>query len=108
MTEFCSLRAKSYAHKIQGLDDMDAKVQIRAKGVRGHVVKHHMTFEGHRRCLFEGMEPVANNRQLNVCIRSFKHQLTTIQTNKIIYNNYNYKRVVLEGIRSIYPSSWPF
>jgi len=64
MTEFCALRAKSYAYKIQGVDDI--KVQIRAKGVRGHVVKHQMTFGGHRRCLFEGMDPVTNNRQLNM------------------------------------------
>ncbi|XP_060848479.1 uncharacterized protein LOC132927929 [Rhopalosiphum padi] len=96
MTEFCALRAKSYAYKIQGLDDMNVKEQIRAKGVRGHVVKNHMTFEGHRACLFEGMEPGVNNRQLNMCIRSFKHQLTTVQTNKIIYNNYDDKRVILE------------
>ncbi|KAL4132045.1 hypothetical protein QTP88_009266 [Uroleucon formosanum] len=40
MSEFCALRAKSYAYKIQGVDDI--KVQIRAKGVRGHVVKHHV------------------------------------------------------------------
>ncbi|XP_025191577.1 LOW QUALITY PROTEIN: uncharacterized protein LOC112591859 [Melanaphis sacchari] len=95
MEEFIALRAKSYAYKIQGVDDMNAKVQIRAKGVRGHVVKNHMTFEGHRRCLFEGMESVANNRQLNMCIRSFKHQLMTIKTNKLTYNNYDDKRVVL-------------
>lgn len=96
MTEFCALCAKSYAYKIQGLDDMNVKEQIRAKGVRGHVVKNHMTFEGHQACLFEGMEPGVNNRQLNMCIRSFKHQLTTVQTNKIIYNNYDDKRVILE------------
>ncbi|KAL4127492.1 hypothetical protein QTP88_011659 [Uroleucon formosanum] len=113
MTEFCALRAKSYAYKIQGVDDI--KVQIRAKGVRGHVVKHHMTFEGHRRCLFEGMDPVINNRQLNMCIRSFKHQLTTVQTNKIIYNNYDDKRVVLQdkvhtlahGHYSLKKDDWP-
>ncbi|KAL4132042.1 hypothetical protein QTP88_009263 [Uroleucon formosanum] len=46
MTEFCALRSKSYSYKI-GIDS--SKEEIRAKGVRGHVVKNHMTFEEHRR-----------------------------------------------------------
>lgn len=92
MTEFCALRSKSYSYKI-GIDS--SKEEIRAKGVRGHVVKNHMTFEDHRRCLFEGMDSVVN-RHPNISIRSFSHQLTTIRTNKITYNNYDDKRVVLE------------
>ena len=46
MSEFCALRAKSYAYKIEGDD------KIKAKGIRAHVVKNHMTFEHHRQCLF--------------------------------------------------------
>jgi len=92
MTEFCALRSKSYSYKI-GIDS--PKEEIRAKGVRGHVVKNHMTFEDHRRCLFEGVDSVVN-RQPNISIRSFNHQLTTVRTNKITYNNYDDKRVVLE------------
>jgi hypothetical protein len=89
MTEFCALRSKSYSYKI-GIDS--SKEEIRAKGVRGHIVKNHMTFEDHRRCLFEGMDSVVN-RQPNISIRSFNHQLITIRTNKITYNNYDDKRV---------------
>ncbi|XP_022172343.1 uncharacterized protein LOC111035131, partial [Myzus persicae] len=92
MTEFCALRSKSYSYKI-GIDS--SKEEIRAKGVRGHVVKNHMTFEDHRRCLFEGMDSVVN-RHPNISIRSFSHQLTTIRTNKITYNNYDDKRVVIK------------
>ncbi|KAL4089074.1 hypothetical protein QTP88_024147 [Uroleucon formosanum] len=47
MYEFIALRAKSYAYKIEG----DEKLV--AKGIRGHVVRNHMTFEDHKRCLFE-------------------------------------------------------
>ncbi|KAL4098327.1 hypothetical protein QTP88_022961 [Uroleucon formosanum] len=47
MYEFIALRAKSYAYKIEG----DKKLV--AKGIRGHVVRNHMTFEHHKRCLFE-------------------------------------------------------
>jgi len=54
-----------------------------------------MTFEDHKRCLFEGMDSVVS-RQPNISIRSFNHQCSTIRTNKITYNNYDDKRVVLE------------
>ena len=88
ITEFCALRAKSYSCILAG------KEKIKAKGVRGHVVKNHMTFEDHRRCLF-GVEEMNFNRE-NVSIRSFKHKLMTIKTNKLTLNNLDDKRVVLE------------
>jgi len=40
------LKAKSYAYVI-ARDEI-----IKAKGVRGHVVKNHMSFEDHKVCLF--------------------------------------------------------
>ncbi|CAH1731682.1 unnamed protein product [Aphis gossypii] len=95
MTEFCALRSKSYSYKINGIDS--TKEEIRAKGIRVHVVRNHMTFEDHRRCLFEGMNSVVNRRP-NISIRSFNHQLTTIRTNKIIY-------IFLYVIKIIYDNS---
>jgi len=88
MTEFCTLRAKSYAYILDG------KEKIKAKGIRKHVVDNHMTFNDHKKCLF-GVENMDDNRE-NVSIRSFKHKLMTIKTNKITLNNYDDKRVVLE------------
>ncbi|KAL4082979.1 hypothetical protein QTP88_028325 [Uroleucon formosanum] len=72
MTEFCALRAKSYAYKIIGKDERgDDKIdeKIKAKGIRGHVVKKHMTLEDHKKCLFGevGVEVYKEN----VSIRSF-------------------------------------
>jgi len=103
ITEFCALRAKSYAFNVyageedavRDKNDKD-KVggeKIKAKGVRGHVVKNHMTLEDHRKCLFdeEGVELYTEN----VSIRSFNHQLMTIKTKKLTYNSYDDKRVVL-------------
>jgi hypothetical protein len=60
MTEFCALRAKSYVYKIKKNGEISPKEKIKAKGIRGHVVKNHMTFEDHKRCLFEGMDSVVN------------------------------------------------
>ena len=53
-----------------------------------------MTLEDHRKCLF-GEDGVEAYRE-NVSIRSFKHQLMTIKTNKLTYNSYDDKRVVLQ------------
>ncbi|XP_025201832.1 uncharacterized protein LOC112599229 [Melanaphis sacchari] len=47
MTEFIALRAKSYAYKIEGVET------LKANGIRGHVVRNHLTFYDHKHCLFE-------------------------------------------------------
>jgi len=88
MTEFCALRAKSYAYILQG------KEKIKAKGIRGHVVKNQMNFKDHYRCLFG--DTTLNTETENVSIRSFNHQLKTIKSNKLTYNNFDDKRVILE------------
>ena len=98
ITEFVALRAKSYAFNVYaGPEDRvggGGGEKIKAKGIRSHVVKNHMTLEDHRKCLFgeEGLEAYKEN----VSIRSFNHQLMTIKTKKLTYNNYDDKRVVLE------------
>ena len=107
ITEFCALRAKSYAFNVyageedavRDKDDKD-KVggeKIKAKGIRQHVVKNHMTLEDHKKCLFgeAGVEAYKDN----VSIRSFKHQLMTIKTKKLAYNSYDDKRLALLGLR---------
>ncbi|XP_060855387.1 uncharacterized protein LOC132933072 [Metopolophium dirhodum] len=102
ITEFCALRAKSYAFNIYAGPEDEEKDEedrvegekIKAKGVKRHVVKNHMTLEDHKKCLFgeEGLELYKEN----VSIRSFKHQLMTIKTKKLTYSSYDDKRVVLE------------
>ncbi|VVC42844.1 DNA polymerase, palm domain [Cinara cedri] len=87
ITEFCALRAKSYAYKINGVK------KIKAKGIRGHVVKNHMTFNDHNKCLF-GVRDLNVHRE-NVSIWWFLHQLKTIFTNKLAYNKYDDKRITM-------------
>jgi len=69
------------------------KEKIRAKGIRSHVVKNHITFDDHKKCLFgeAGVEAYKEN----VSIRSFKHHLMTIKTKKLRYNSYDDKRVLI-------------
>lgn len=88
ISEFIALRAKSYSYIISG------KEKIKAKGIRGHVVKHHMTFENHKKCLFNTEE--FEQYTTNVSIRSFKHNIKTIKTKKLTYNSHDDKRYVLD------------
>lgn len=99
--EFVALRAKSYAFNIEGME------KIKAKGIRGHVVKNHMTINNHKRCLFNDME--LDRYAENISVRSFNHQISTIKTKKVTYNNHDDKRYILEdrihsyiGTRSLY------
>jgi len=96
MSEFVALRAKSYAYTIEGVD----KQKIKAKGIRGHVVKKHMNINDHKKCLFgdSSLEEYTEN----VSIRSFKHQLKTLKTNKLTYNCGDDKRYILEdGVHTL-------
>lgn len=90
MTEFIALRAKSYAYIL------DNKEQIRAKGVKGHVVKNHMTFQNHVDCLFaDDAEFKFDPYRENISIRSYNHELQTIKSNKLCFNRHDDKRIVL-------------
>jgi len=83
--EFIALRAKSYAYNIEN------KEKIKAKGIRG-LVKNHMTFNDHKRCLFGDVDLDCYTK--NISIRSYKHQISTIKTNKLTYNSHDDKRYI--------------
>lgn len=87
MHEFIALRAKSYAYIMEG------EQKIKAKGIRNHIVKNHMTFADHKKCLFG--EPGLDPYRENISIRSFKHKLSTIKTNKLTFNCHDDKRFIL-------------
>uniref|UniRef100_A0A2S2QWX9 Uncharacterized protein n=1 Tax=Sipha flava TaxID=143950 RepID=A0A2S2QWX9_9HEMI len=88
MTEFIALRAKSYSYILVN------KEKIKAKDIRGHVVKNHMSFNYHKQCLFGDLN--FNVYRENVSIRSFNHNIMTIKSNKLTYNSYDDKRYVLK------------
>lgn len=151
--EYVALRAKSYAY------DVEQDVCIRAKGVMRHVIRNHLTFAEHKRCLFandddevesyecddefdgnvekiiavdSAMKAVAQIHRIasctsatsppsplahpslcysntpftpyrqNVSIRSFKHELRTIKTMKLVLNRADDKRHVLPDNISTY------
>ncbi|XP_022174132.1 uncharacterized protein LOC111036429 [Myzus persicae] len=118
ITEFVALRDKSYAYNLSGVE------KIKAKGVRGHVVKNHLSLADHKQCLFwdgpmvdsDTSRSVALNQfelfksightsstkqytpfRVNVSLRSFKHQMKSISTVKLALNRSDDKRLVLEN-----------
>eukprot|EP00102_Acyrthosiphon_pisum_P012564 XP_008181781.2 PREDICTED: uncharacterized protein LOC103309046 [Acyrthosiphon pisum] len=119
ISEFIALKAKSYSFRIVGKNDI-----IKAKGIRAPVVKHHMTFEDHKKCLFwrgtpddedkarklavmqcnqfklTGITATTNQYtpfRINTSLRSFKHEIKTISTVKLALNRSDDKRIVLEN-----------
>lgn len=62
--KFVFLRAKLYCYKVEGNEFIKAKV------MKGHVVKYHMTFNDHKFCLFEN---VSQNKK-KYCIQTFISQ----------------------------------
>ncbi|XP_022160048.1 uncharacterized protein LOC111026303 [Myzus persicae] len=104
MTEFCALRAKSYAYNIYAGEEDEQKANedeskigggnIKAKGIKAHVVKNHMSLADHVKCLQD--DPGLIRYSMNTSIRSYKHNLVTQNMNKLTYNSYDDKRVVLQ------------
>ena len=93
MSEFIALRSKSYAYILEGQE------KIKAKGIRGHVVKNHMTLDDYKRLLFaeeyNTEDDKFNSYRENISIRSVNHYLETIKSNKLSFNRKDDKRCVL-------------
>lgn len=115
--QFIALRAKSYAFNLAGVE------QIKAKGIRGHVVKNHLSISDHKKCLFwkgamiddKSARSMAINQselfksightsstneytpfRVNNSFRSYNHQMKTISTVKLALNRSDDKRHVLD------------
>jgi len=98
---------------------------IKAKGVKGHVVKNHITMEDYKKCLFwdgplvdndqarqlaiqqselfesTGVRPTSNVYtpfRVNKCLRSFKHDMKTISTVKLALSRFDDKRVACKDL----------
>lgn len=89
------------------------------KGIRGHVVKFHMTFEENMKFLFWNGTSLQTDRgrelaveqfketgcptneytqfRVNISLRSYKYEMKTISTIKLALNRTDDKRVVLEN-----------
>ncbi|KAF4526571.1 hypothetical protein B566_EDAN009587 [Ephemera danica] len=87
ITHFIGLRAKMYCIEYGG------KTTKKAKGVKSSALRKQITFEDYYNCLFFNKEKYTIYRS----IRSFKHQLKTIQQNKLSISGHDDKRHICEN-----------
>ena len=84
MTEFMALRLKLYSYKVlSGLEDK------KCKGIKKCVVKKTLTFEDYKNCLFDN----SSEYRAQLMFRSSKHEVHTIEVNKVTINRNDNKRI---------------
>ena len=84
MTEFCALRAKSYAFKLD--DDTEMK---KAKGTKKCMVKRELMFENYKDALFDDKIIIRSQQRF----RSYNHRMDTEEVNKIAQSSNDDKRI---------------
>ena len=84
MTGFVALRPKLYSYrKLDGAEDK------KCKGIKKCVIKKTLTFEDYKNCLFNSS--VEYRSQL--MFRSIKHDIFTLEVNKVALNRDDDKRI---------------
>ena len=84
MTEFVALKPKLYSYKkLDGLEDK------KSKGFKKCVVKKTLTFEDYKTCLFSD----STEYRSQLMFRSAKHEVHTIEVNKVALNRDDDKRI---------------
>ena len=84
MTEFVALRPKLYSYKV--LDGLEDK---KCKGIKKYVVKKTLTFEDYKTCLFSD----STEYRSQLMFRLAKHEVHTIEVNKVALNRDDDKRI---------------
>ena len=88
--EFVGLRPKMYS--LQYHENGCEVEKKTAKGISKNVTKRDIRHSHYRDCLFSKKRTINNMKQL----RSFKHQIYTLNMNKIGLSPYDDKRYILE------------
>ena len=90
MKQFIALPPKMYSYRV---GDSEPK---KYKGMKKCVVIKTITFEDYKKCLFEGR----NVHRSQLLFRSNKHEVKTLEVNKLALNSQNDKRISIDGIAS--------
>ena len=90
MKEFVSLRPKMYSYRVGNVEPK------KCKGIKKCVVKKTITFHDYEDCLFEGR----NVYKSQLLFRSNKHEIKTLEVNKLALNSQDDKRITIDGITS--------
>ena len=91
MKEFISLRPKMYSYRVE---ESEPK---KCEGIKKCVVKKTISFDDYKRCLLEGT--TIHRNQLT--FRSKKHNVRTLEVNKLALSREDDKRVSIDGVASL-------
>ena len=84
MTDFVALRPKLYSYK-----KLDGSEDKKCKGIKKWIVKKTLTFEDYKTCLFSD----STEYRSQLMFRSAKHEVHTIEVNKVALNRDDDKRI---------------
>ena len=90
MKEFVSLGPKMYSYRVGNTE------LKKCRGIKKCVVKKTITFEDYKKCLFEGR----NLYKSQLLFRSNKHEVKTLEVNKLALNSQDDERISIDGIAS--------
>ena len=82
-TEFMALRPKLYSYR-----ELDCSKDKKCKGIKKCIVKKTLTFEDYKTCLFND----STEYRFQLMFRSSKHEVHTIEVNKVALNRDDDKR----------------
>ena len=91
MKEFITLRPKMYAYKVGSSESK------KCKGIKKCMVKKTISFEDYKTCLFSGEASYRSQ----LMFRSLKHEVRTLEVNKLALSKDDDKRITVDGIASL-------
>ena len=94
MTGFVALRPKLYSYR-----EIDGSEDKKCKGIKKCVVKKTLTFEDYKTCLFSD----STEYRSQLMFRSAKHEVHTIEVNKVALNRDDDKRISKKDGISTFP-----
>ena len=91
MTEFVTLRPKMYAYKTGSAESK------KCKGIKKCVVRKKISFEDCKACLFGR----GSSYRSQLMFRSLRHEVRTLEVNKLALSRDDDKRITVNGINSL-------
>ena len=90
MREFVSLWSKMYSYKVGNSEPKTCK------GIKKCVVKKTISFDDYKKCLFSGEQ----THRSQLLFRSCKHEVKTLEVNKLALSREDDKRITINGVAS--------
>ena len=91
MAEFVTLRPKMYSYKVGNSESK------KCKGIKKCIIKKTISFDNYKNCLFGG----ESSYRSQLLFRYSKHEVKTLEVNKLALSRDDDKRITVDGIASL-------